>query len=73
MLNPNDAQDLLSIEKSRNIVKEILDFGVSENEMLKIIELISLELENREIMNNIINIVKNKQQESKTEKKELIL
>ena len=75
MLDANNSQDLLSIEKSRNIVKEILDYGVSQGEILKIIEIISLELEDREKMNNILNIVKNSKSEKDLEepKKELIL
>ena len=75
MLDANNSQDLLSIEKSRNIVKEILDYGVSQGEILKIIEIISLELEDREKMNNILNIVKKSKSEKDLEepKKELIL
>lgn len=57
MLDPNNHSDIPSYEKSRNIVKEIIDFGVSQDELLKIIELISLELENRDIMLSILNIV----------------
>ena len=73
MLDPNDPNDILSIEKSRNIVKEILDFGTSEKEKLKIIELLCLELENTEIMKQIISIIKNKQAETAKTTKELIL
>jgi len=58
MLDPNNPNDIISIEKSRNIVKEILDFGTSENEKIKIIELLALELENTEIMKQIVNILK---------------
>jgi len=70
MLNPNDPNDILSIEKSRNIVKEILDFGTSEKEKIKIIELLCLELEDTEVMKKVMNIIKNNQTE---DKKELIL
>ena len=53
MLDPNNPQDLRSIEKSRSIVKEILSFGVNENELVKIIKLLSLELEDTGLMRNI--------------------
>jgi len=58
MLDPNNPSDIISIEKSRNIVKEILDFGTTENEKIKIIELLAFELENTEIMKQIVNILK---------------
>jgi hypothetical protein len=73
MLDPNNPEDVLSIEKCRNIIKEILNFGVSQNEMLKIIELISLELENREIMTNIINCIKQKEINTNNINKELVI
>jgi hypothetical protein len=73
MLDPNDPNDVSSFEKSRAIVKEILDFGTSENEKLKIIELLCLELESAEIMKQIISTIKNKQVEKTVETKNLIL
>ena len=73
MLDPNDPNDILSIEKSRNIVKEILDFGISENEKIKIIELLCLELENTDMMKKIISIVKIKQDEETKDTQNLIL
>lgn len=73
MLDPNNPDDIISIEKSRNIIKEILDFGISENEKIKIIELLCLELENIEVMKKIINIIKNNQVNNTKQKKELIL
>ena len=73
MLDPNDPNDILSIEKSRNIVKEILDFGISENEKIKIIELLCLELENTDMMKKIISIVKFKQDKETKDTQNLIL
>ena len=67
MLDPNKPDDIYSYEKTRNIVKEVIDFGVSQNEILKIIELLSLELEDREKMLSIVNLIK---KEKVTEKKE---
>lgn len=47
--------------KSREIVKEILDFGVSDFQKIKIIELLGLELENREQMLKITKLIKSLQ------------
>ena len=44
---------------ARNITKEILDFGVSEDQKLDIIYLLSLSLENNNCMKDIANILKN--------------
>ena len=44
--------------KSREIVREILDFGVSENQKLDIIYLLSLSLEDNACMKDIANILK---------------
>ena len=47
-----------SAEKSiicREIVAKILDFGVDQGQILKIIKLLSLELENRDIMKTILD------------------
>ena len=69
MLNPKDVLDLKSIEKSRNITTEILNFGVSQNEIIKIIELLSLELEDIHLMREISSCLnKTKTEEVITEK-----
>lgn len=65
MLDPNRAEDLNSISKSREITQEILNFGVSQNEIIKIIELLSLELEDVFIMKEISKILKPEQEEKK--------
>ena len=39
--------------KSRDIVKEILNFGVNQYQIVKIIYLLSIELENIDVMKNI--------------------
>ena len=70
MLNPNNPNDIPSFEKTRNIVKEIIDFGVSQKEILKIVELLALELENRNLMLEILSVVTDK--EEKQEKEKLI-
>jgi len=63
----------ISAEKSiacREIVATILDYGVDQNQILKIIRLLSLELENRTIMKKILesineNSTNNEQKERK--------
>ncbi len=45
-------------ETSRKIVKEILDFGVTENQKLDIIYMISLSLESNKCMKEIANTLK---------------
>tara|TARA_B100000902_G_C26577696_1_gene559587 strand:- start:187 stop:402 length:216 start_codon:yes stop_codon:yes gene_type:complete len=68
MLNPNNPNDIPSFEKTRNIVKEIIDFGVSQKEILKIVELLALELENRNLMLEILSVVTDKEQKQEKEK-----
>ena len=58
MLSPSNIEDLRSIEKCREITNEILRFGVSELEILKIIDTLSLELENTDIMRKIQSVIK---------------
>jgi hypothetical protein len=58
MLNPNKIEDLKSLEKCRDITSEILRYGVSNLEILKIIDLLSLELEDIDLMKNIQSLLK---------------
>ena len=58
MLSPDNVEDLKSIEKCREITSEILRYGVSELEILKIIDILSLELENTDVMRKIQFIIK---------------
>jgi hypothetical protein len=45
--------------KCRQIIAEILNFGVSQEQVCKLIYLLSLELENRDLMLQIIEIINN--------------
>jgi hypothetical protein len=57
---PNKIELELSKEKKqicRNIVKEINNFGVDQRQKLFIIELLSLELENRDAMLKLKNTI----------------
>ena len=65
----NDAEKTI---QCRQIVKEIIDFGVSDFQKLKIMELLSLELENRNHMLQIIDAIKNLSEIEKEQKKKLI-
>jgi len=58
MLSPDKVEDLRSIEKCREITNEILRYGVSESEILKLIDILSLELENTDIMRKIQSVIK---------------
>jgi len=72
MLDPNNPQDLRSIEKSRSIVKEILSFGVNENELIKIIKLLSLELEDTGLMRCINEYYKLQNQDNDVVKENIL-
>lgn len=65
MLDPNKPKDLESIKKCRSITNEILNFGVSQSEIKKLIELLSLELEDTNVMKKIVTEVTNKKTEEK--------
>jgi hypothetical protein len=71
-LNVNKVEDIKSIEKCRNIIAEIINFGVNDGEILKIIEILSLELEDTEMMRNINSLFK-KNEKDEIEKQKLIL
>jgi|13_taG_2_1085334.scaffolds.fasta_scaffold01754_4 PP-loop superfamily ATP-utilizing enzyme len=77
MLDPNNTEDLYSIEKCRNIKSEILRFGVNDNEILKIIDYLSLELEDLEKLRQIQSVLKNsneiKDNINKEEKVDILL
>ena len=59
-LDPNKDSDIKSINKVREIKKEILDFGITQPEILKLIEILCLELENTVIMKEITVLLKPK-------------
>tara|TARA_B000000557_G_scaffold225012_1_gene194852 strand:- start:1246 stop:1470 length:225 start_codon:yes stop_codon:yes gene_type:complete len=62
MLSPDKVEDLRSIEKCREITNEILRYGVSELEIIKLIDILSLELENTDVMRKIQSVIKNNDQ-----------
>ena len=56
-LEKDDVLWLNDVKKSREIVQEILKFGVTQSQMKSIIGLLALELEDRELMINIRNTI----------------
>lgn len=46
------------LQRSREIVAEINNFGVNEFERVQIIHLISLELEDRDLINDFAEVIK---------------
>ncbi len=65
----------ISAEKSivcREIVAKILDFGVDQGQILKIIKLLSLELENRDTMEKIIDCIKNQNTYNEQKERKII-
>jgi hypothetical protein len=73
MLKAKNADDIKSIEKSRNIAKEIINFGVNDSEIIKIISLLSLELENTELMRKIHFLLNPNEEVNENKKENLII
>ena len=67
-LNENVEKDdviwLNDIKKSREIVQEILRFGVNQTQIINVIGLLALELEDRDMMINIRNIIEPKESDT---------
>jgi hypothetical protein len=55
---------------ARDIAKTIMDYGVSQYQIAKIIYLLSLELEDRELSDDLITVVKEALGESSEEESE---
>ena len=72
-LDPSEVIDFKSIQKCRDIHREIISFGVNEKEIIKLIELLSLELENADMMREIISIIKPDQNSDLQKKESLII
>ncbi len=56
-LSPEDRKDLSSRVNARNIVQIILDYGVSQHEMVYIIKFLALELEDVHLMQKINELI----------------
>lgn len=53
----SNDKNMLESSRSREIVQEILNFGVSDFQIKKIIKFLSLELEDRKLMQEIVRII----------------
>jgi hypothetical protein len=62
-LEKNQPEDLLQNAAAREIVQEIMNFGVSQSQILQIINLLALELEDNNMMRSIIDLVKSNKME----------
>lgn len=51
-------KNVQDIQTCRNIVKEILNFGVSQNQIIRICYLLSLELEDAEMLKSVSSATK---------------
>jgi len=65
-------RDILDSAQCREIIHEILNFGISQTQVLTLIKLLSLELEDRELMLKLSEIVDNKIKNGQEEKTTII-
>jgi hypothetical protein len=64
-LKEADRNDVLDSIKARKIVKEIMDFGVNDRQLQKIIRFLSLELEDMSMANAISELMDGEQNGNK--------
>ena len=55
---PAEDRVFLESAKCREIVQEILNFGVNQNQIRTLIKLLALELEDNNLMKSIVEVVK---------------
>lgn len=56
-LSTKEKQNMLETVKAREITKTIMDFGVTQHQIRKIIEFLAMELEDRSTMLNVCDAV----------------
>ena len=66
-----EETDIISRAKTREIVKVVLDYGLSQNQIYHMIYLLALELENAEHLKEITNFVSG--MDKKSQKKSSII
>ena len=64
-----EREDVLSRAKAREIVSEIMNFGVSNSQIIYIIKLLSLELEDVQLMNKINSLIDQKENVERKDEK----
>tara|TARA_R110001592_G_scaffold188358_3_gene433518 strand:+ start:21700 stop:21918 length:219 start_codon:yes stop_codon:yes gene_type:complete len=52
----SDQISILGAAAAREIVKEIMDFGVTQKQLLQIINLLALELEDNNVMRSLVDL-----------------
>ena len=60
----DDAEDLLESAAAREITQEIMTFGVSQQQIIQVINLLALELEDNNLMKDIRNLITQSKQKS---------
>jgi hypothetical protein len=58
-----EENNILETAKCREITNEILNFGINQCQLIKLIKLLSLELEDRDLMLKIISVVDNNEEQ----------
>lgn len=58
----SSKDQLVSLQKCRDIKEEIIKFGIKENELKHLIKILALELEDRDLMLNILSHYKEKEE-----------
>ena len=66
-----EEKDLLEKAKAREIVQTIMDFGVSQNQIIQIIYLLSLELENIDFARQVSALISELKKQN--DKKKLLI
>jgi len=56
-LSSEERYDVINRSKAREVVQEIMNFGVSQSQIVYIIRMLSLELEDVSLMNNINDLI----------------
>ena len=59
-----EAEDLLENAAAREITQEIMRFGVSQQQIIQIINLLALELEDNNLMKDIRTLITHSKQKS---------
>jgi len=74
--NSDTDKTIKELQESREIIRTIMEFGINQQQILRIIYLLSLELENNEAMLEISSATKNyveNMSENTTTKSEIIV
>ena len=59
MIDKESQVKIRNVQVSRDIVSEMLNFGINEEQKMRVIYFLSLELENTALMKDIYSVVRN--------------